>query len=116
MSVRLPVSEQQVRDLMAKVQPERDRWRDVENDHGKYNEANWVMFLCQVVLGEKRANPGSSRGKCRVLLEKLVAKGWPRVEEKCPGRGHRDHVADVCDGECCTACGGPIDENEACRC
>ncbi len=35
---------------------------------------------------------------------------------RCPGRSHPNHVIDVCNGSCCTACGGPIDESEACRC
>lgn len=39
-----------------------------------------------------------------------------RAKEHCPARRHDDHVADVCDGSCCTTCGGPIDENEGCRC
>lgn len=34
----------------------------------------------------------------------------------CPGRAHAAHVADVCEGSCCTSCGGPIDPNEECRC
>lgn len=34
----------------------------------------------------------------------------------CPGRQHPRHTGAVCDGSCCTACGGPIDEKEACRC
>ena len=38
------------------------------------------------------------------------------VARRCPGLTHRDHVADVCEGSCCTACGGPIDSNEECRC
>jgi hypothetical protein len=35
---------------------------------------------------------------------------------KCHGREHRDHIRDVCEGTCCTTCGGPIDANEECRC
>jgi hypothetical protein len=35
---------------------------------------------------------------------------------KCVGRTHRDHATVTCNGMCCTACGGPIDENEECRC
>lgn len=39
-----------------------------------------------------------------------------RARAKCPGQQHRNHNADVCGGSCCTACGGPIDDNSECRC
>ena len=35
---------------------------------------------------------------------------------RCPGRKHRRHVLAVCEGSCCTACGGPIDIDGGCRC
>ena len=35
---------------------------------------------------------------------------------KCRGREHPHHATVTCNGTCCTACGGPIDENEECRC
>jgi hypothetical protein len=35
---------------------------------------------------------------------------------KCAGRMHRAHATVTCDGTCCTACGGPIDADEECRC
>ena len=39
-----------------------------------------------------------------------------QVADRCPGREHSRHIASICEGSCCTACGGPIDGNEACRC
>jgi hypothetical protein len=38
------------------------------------------------------------------------------VKTRCPARDHKEHVGDVCEGSCCTTCGGPIDESEECRC
>jgi hypothetical protein len=35
---------------------------------------------------------------------------------RCRAFAHEDHVSVACEGNCCTACGGPIDENEECRC
>lgn len=34
----------------------------------------------------------------------------------CPGRGHVRHATITCSGSCCTFCGGPIDDEGACRC
>lgn len=39
-----------------------------------------------------------------------------RTRARCPGRQHSHHIGDICEGTCCTACGGPIDTNEECRC
>ncbi len=52
-----------------------------------------------------------------------LAPGWSCVMSKksptrCQARKHRhpNHVDDVCEGNCCTTCGGPIDSNQGCRC
>ena len=68
--------------------------------------------LCRIALGHIRKSKvecGAARTRCAAILNE-------RVGERCPGRGHRDHVNDVCEGSCCTSCGGPIDQNEECRC
>jgi hypothetical protein len=36
--------------------------------------------------------------------------------ERCRARRHDKHIGDACTGTCCANCGGPIDENEECRC
>lgn len=51
----------------------------------------------------------AARARCAEILN-------ARAAAKCHGRTHRNHTADTCNGSCCTACGGPIDENEECRC
>lgn len=50
------------------------------------------------------------------LASGTLANDVPRTRGTCPGRGHRDHATDACEGSCCTSCGGPIDANEECRC
>lgn len=44
------------------------------------------------------------------------AESFKRPPEKCPGRSHHNHVGASCEGSCCTSCGGPIDDNNECRC
>lgn len=39
-----------------------------------------------------------------------------RAHAKCTGRNHNAHATVTCNGTCCSNCGGPIDENEECRC
>ena len=70
------------------------------------------MRLCRIALGHIRKSKierAAARSRCAVILNE-------RARERCPGRDRRNHVADVCTGSCCTSCGGPIDENEECRC
>lgn len=59
-------------------------------------------------------------GPLRVLTATCRVKPAPlherRARARCPGRDHGQHIADVCAGNCCTACGGPIDEEGECRC
>lgn len=38
------------------------------------------------------------------------------LSRRCVGRNHKAHADYTCEGNCCTECGGPIDDNEACRC
>ena len=56
--------------------------------------------------------------KRRPYLYRLVKRKLESdpASQKCHGRNHAEHVRDVCEGQCCTICGGPIDENEECRC
>lgn len=52
------------------------------------------------------------------LREELLAAN-PSLDDRddvCTGRTHRDHATITCNGTCCTACGGPVDNNQACRC
>jgi hypothetical protein len=68
--------------------------------------------LCRIALGyirKSKIERAAARAHCAELLNAGARK-------RCPGRDHRGHVADVCTGSCCTSCGGPIDENEECRC
>lgn len=47
---------------------------------------------------------------------KAIRDEESQAASRCPGRSHRRHILSVCAGSCCTACGGPIDENSECRC
>lgn len=38
------------------------------------------------------------------------------AKKSCRGRTRAHHADVTCGGECCTTCGGPVDENEECRC
>lgn len=51
-----------------------------------------------------------TRARCADLFNARSA----RVH--CFGRNAAGHIVDLCEGTCCTNCGGPIDENEECRC
>lgn len=62
------------------------------------------------------AQHGALGRRVRHDARKRSAEIWNIRCEKCRGRDHRNHIGDVCEGTCCTACGGPIDENEECRC
>jgi hypothetical protein len=50
-----------------------------------------------------------TRARCAALFN-------ARTLTKCAGRTHHNHATVTCNGTCCTSCGGPIDENEECRC
>ena len=68
--------------------------------------------LCKIALGHIRKSKierAAARGHCAELLNK-------DARDRCRARGHAAHVGDVCEGTCCTSCGGPIDTNEECRC
>ena len=51
-----------------------------------------------------------ARARCAELLSST------RGSSKCAGRAHPNHATMTCNGACCTGCGGPVDENEECRC
>lgn len=51
-----------------------------------------------------------ARALCAKILNARAAK------DSCPGREHRAHAGVTCNGMCCTVCGGPVDDNEECRC
>jgi hypothetical protein len=63
-------------------------------------DRHWTRF-------ERNMQRGARARCAEVLNERARA---------CPGREHAAHVGDVCEGSCCTSCGGPIDENQECRC
>lgn len=70
------------------------------------------MRLCKIAIGHIRKSKmerTAARAHCAELLNK-------DARERCRARGHAAHVGDVCEGTCCTSCGGPIDKNEECRC
>jgi len=75
----------------------------------------WLIGICDVASSDLDSDRdvAAYRIKCRARCAEIFNV---RAREKCPGRDHRNHVSDVCEGTCCTACGGPIDENEECRC
>jgi hypothetical protein len=60
--------------------------------------------------------PGWSAEDRRETRARCAELFYERARARCPGRQHDHHLGDVCEGTCCTACGGPIDENEECRC
>lgn len=81
---------------------------------GSHREADPdTMHLCTVAVNRNEdftaAEQHEARGRCALILRE-------RAPEVCRARAHRAHVADVCEANCCTSCGGPIDENEECRC
>jgi len=68
--------------------------------------------LCKIALGHIRKSKkerAAARAHCAQLLNEDA-----RV--RCRARRHAKHIGAVCEGQCCTSCGGPIDENEECRC
>lgn len=83
------------------------------DDYAEYCKGTSAMYQAAVALGARRARKGWTRALARARCAALINE---RVLAKCPGRDHRRHVGDVCQGSCCTTCGGPIDENDACRC
>lgn len=59
-----------------------------------------------------------ARARCADLLNAArdASQCMAYAASKCIARAHRAHATVTCNGACCTACGGPIDENEECRC
>jgi hypothetical protein len=72
-----------------------------------------TILTCTVALGEDDESTAPDRANARARCAEIFNA---RTREKCHAREHRAHVGDVCEGTCCTACGGPIDANEECRC
>jgi hypothetical protein len=60
--------------------------------------------------------PGGRRHWARVHRQARMHCADLINARRCPGRIHEDHLLAVCEGQCCTNCGGPIDDNEECRC
>lgn len=57
------------------------------------------------------------RGRyCGELRISLALGRPPEAAARCPARPHNKHGGDICDGTCCTACGGPLNEDEECQC
>ena len=79
-------------------------------DHG-------LVALCDMALSWRQGGPTVhaevARARC---ASHLNAKAEILNARKCQGRTHAQHICASCVGSCCTACGGPIDENEECRC
>ncbi len=70
------------------------------------------MRLCKIAIGHIRKSK-QERAAARARCAEILNEG---AKIRCPAREHAKHVGDVCEGQCCTSCGGPIDENEECRC
>lgn len=67
--------------------------------------------MCEVALGIAE-HVVIDRAEARARIADVIrAKRF-----KCPANGHRHHIGDICNGSCCTACGGPIDDDGGCRC
>ena len=73
-----------------------------------------IRQLCKVALND--APTYLKADVVRRARQRCADKINDRIRARCLGRDHRNHVTDVCEGTCCTACGGPIDDREECRC
>ena len=68
-----------------------------------------IELTVATLPGWSAADRLETRARCAELFN-------ARAIGTCVGRTHRHHATVTCNGTCCTACGGPIDENEECRC
>lgn len=78
----------------------------ISRDHFAYQ---WCLDANDTRNPRRRMN---ARGQIAQIINERAAD----ARANCRGRGHANHIGDVCDGSCCTECGGPIDSNEECRC
>ena len=60
--------------------------------------------------------PGWSAEDRREIRVRCAELFNTRAVATCIGRTHRDHATITCNGACCMACGGPVDDNQECRC
>lgn len=72
-----------------------------------------TILTCTAALGEDDESTPADRAVARDRCAEILNA---RALETCRGRTHHHHARVTCNGSCCTACGGPIDENEECRC
>lgn len=96
-------------DLTDEMIREERRLANVPSDDGETDDA--MAAYCSMALGIRATAYQQSNAK-RMIVDAINA----RVVARCPGRKHQRHVLAVCEGECCTSCGGPIDESSECRC
>lgn len=94
------VTDKQLRALLAEGGLTAQQIDDCEHALRK-RDRYWTRFQRNMQRG--------ARARCAEVLN-------ARARARCPGRDHAKHASDVCEGSCCTSCGGPIDTNEECRC
>lgn len=92
------ITDSQIRELLARGGLTASQSADCEHALRK-RDRHWTRF--------ERNMQHSARSRCAKLLN---------MGTRCHAHGHAAHVGDVCEGTCCTTCGGPIDTNEECRC
>jgi len=95
------IRDAQIRELIARGDLTAAELADCEHALRR-RDRYWTRFQRNMQRG--------ARVRCAAIFNARAAK------RACPGREHRAHVGDVCQGTCCTECGGPIDQNEECRC
>jgi hypothetical protein len=106
------LTDDHIRDLRDRTLAEADRAAEA----GVHVDASRVVALCNEAEAVDPNWPGGQHYWARRHHEARAACVALLNAENCPGRAHRDHAAVTCNGSCCTNCGGPIDENEECRC
>lgn len=84
----------------------------LNNDVHAITRRQQDVRLCKIAIGYIRKSKVERAAACAHCAELLNKDARAR----CRARGHAEHIGDVCEGSCCTSCGGPIDENEECRC
>lgn len=104
------ITDEQIRELRARAQTNGSPW-----DAQGYGPSD-VVSDCDVALfdinsvgaAERRA---AARARCAEVLN-------AQNHKRCAARRlrHQHHIDDVCEGSCCTTCGGPIDNDGECRC
>lgn len=91
------ITDEQIRDLRGRLGSE------------TYKGASDDVIACEVARAAPLGSLRRATARARCAVNKIA-------QDRCVARKHVDHVRDACEGQCCTSCGGPVDENEECRC